>query len=179
METKNYAKISEKWDFSTINVTIFSLKKRSNCSLNTLANLVTDRYSTFWFFTDASCQSCQSCQTHFGNLSNPLINYIFKIYNYIRALTDFSFSVWQLWQLWQLRQLATRVSSFSAKPSYLVTTSMLFGKNNTNRHIGVQDICKYLEALASERKILISVRFARQLERMARLSSVPLMFAEH
>ena len=30
---------------------------------------------------------------------------------------------------------------------------MLFGKNNTNRHIGVQDICNYLEALVSERKI--------------------------
>ena len=102
METKNYAKNSEKWDFSTISATIFSPKKRSNCSLNTLANLATDWYSAFWFFTDASCQTCQSCQTHFGNLSNPLINYIFKIYNYIRALTDFSFSVWQVWQLWQL-----------------------------------------------------------------------------
>ena len=104
METKNYAKSSEKLFFSTINATIFSLKKRSNCSLNTLESLVTDWYSTFWFFTDASCQTCQSCQTHFGNLSNPLINYIFKIYNYIRALTDFSFSVWQVWQLWQLWQ---------------------------------------------------------------------------
>ena len=30
---------------------------------------------------------------------------------------------------------------------------MLFGKNNTNSHIGVQDICNYLEALASKRKI--------------------------
>ena len=104
METKNYAKSSEKWGFSTINATIFSLKKRLNCSLNTLESLTTGWYSTFWFFTDASCQTCQSCQTHFGNLSNPLINYIFKIYNYIRALTDFSFSVWQVWQLWQLWQ---------------------------------------------------------------------------
>ena len=29
---------------------------------------------------------------------------------------------------------------------------MLFGKNNINRHIGVQDICNYLEDLASKRK---------------------------
>ena len=36
-------------------------------------------------------------------------------------------------------------------------------------------LCTKLKSL----KILISVRFARQLERMARLSSVPLMFAEH
>ena len=36
-------------------------------------------------------------------------------------------------------------------------------------------LCTKLKSL----KILISVRFARQLERMAHLSSVPLMFAEH
>ena len=30
---------------------------------------------------------------------------------------------------------------------------MLFGKISINCHIGVQDICNYLEALVSERKI--------------------------
>ena len=42
LETKNYAKNSGKWDFSTISATIFSLKKRLNCSLNTLKSLATD-----------------------------------------------------------------------------------------------------------------------------------------
>ena len=42
--------------------------------------------------------------------------------------------------------------AFPKKTSYLVTTSMLFGTISINCHIGVQDICNYLEALASERK---------------------------
>ena len=128
METKNYAKSSEKWDFSTINATIFSLKKRLNCSLNTLESLTTGWYSTFWVFADASCQSCQ---THFGNLSSPLINYIFKIYyllagifaarNEFDTLTLWHLDTFELFRILNINQLqGSPMYSKSNSTSFLV-----------------------------------------------------------
>ena len=46
---------------------------------------------------------------------------------------------------------------------------MLFGKNNTNSHIGVQDICNYLEALASERKILLPMNSRTAYDELTRI----------
>ena len=52
---------------------------------------------------------------------------------------------------------------------YLVTTTLLFGKISTNRHIGVQDICNYLEALASEMKILLPISPMSAFEELRRI----------
>ena len=46
---------------------------------------------------------------------------------------------------------------------------MLFGKISINCHIGVQDICNYLEALASERKILLPISPMSAFEELRRI----------
>ena len=74
LETKNYAKNSGKWDFSTISTTIFSLKKRLNCSLNTLASLVTDWNTTKYDLAIVILSSCHLVKIKMKIESKLLIN---------------------------------------------------------------------------------------------------------
>ena len=46
---------------------------------------------------------------------------------------------------------------------------MLFGKISINCHIGVQDICNYLGALASERKILLPMNSRTAYDELMRI----------
>ena len=73
----------------------------------------------------------------FSTSLDPLFHYEMSL-----TLWHFSFSVWQVWQLWQLWQLATRVSSFSQKPS-------IFGYNHStfwqNQHKSPYRCSGYLQ----------------------------------
>ena len=78
-------------------------------------------------------------------------------------------SVWHFDTLTLWHHVVSLLIVFSKKTSYLVTTSMLFGKISINCHIGVQDICNYLEALASERKILLPMNSRTAYDELTRI----------